>query len=405
MARKKGEDRGIVEKPKGSGKWWVRLFVNGREKWFRCNNKTQARETYGKKKAEIREGKYFPEKFNQPKDITLRAWIRRYLEGCTNRGIANERHYGRFWCLLLGKRVLTQITTEDCRRFQAKMKARGTLKPATINRRFAFLRHLLMLAVKDGMLNRNPVSGLKFFPEPKRTRYLSEEELHHLQGVMKPEDLRLVLFAIETGLRRGEQFKLKWSQVSLETSILTIPLPKGGKTRHVPLSDRAKDILRSLDSLLCSPWVFPSPHEPLKHRSPNCFIAKVFKPALNRAGITHVRWHDLRHTAASRRVMAGVDIYAVKEILGHQDIQTTMRYAHLSPGYLQEAINRGSWTGTGSKTGSEELAKLSALDGGFSNPLKDLRKKVAGGPGIEPGFTDPKSVVLPLDDPPNRLSP
>ncbi|MCA9470395.1 MAG: hypothetical protein KC643_33785, partial [Nitrospira sp.] len=65
MARKDGKDRGIVEKPKGSGKWWVRLFVNGRERWFRAENKTQARLLYGRLKADQREEKFFPDQFKK----------------------------------------------------------------------------------------------------------------------------------------------------------------------------------------------------------------------------------------------------------------------------------------------------------------------------------------------------
>ena len=400
MARKGGRDRGILYK---DGKWWCRLFINGREKWYRADNKTQAKALYGRLKGDIREEKYFPEKFDKHKDITLRSCINQYLEGSTNRGIANERHYGRFWRLLMGKRFLTQITTEDCRRVQKRLLEKERLKPATINRRFAFLRHVLMLAVKDGKLNRNPVSGLKFFSEPIRTRYLSDKELQSLEKMMKPEDWVLVAFAIETGLRRGEQFTLKWSQVSFETSNLTIPLPKGGKTRHVPLSDKAKSILGGMDSFLKSSWVFPSPDDHLKHRSPVCFIARSFKPALRKAGITDVRWHDLRHTAASRRVMAGVDLYAVKHILGHEDIQTTMRYAHLSPDYLKEAVNRGSLSETGSKTGSDRLGNYPVLDESSSNVLKNIKKNLAGGLGFEPRFSDPKSDVLPLDDPPTGI--
>ncbi len=197
-----------------------------------------------------------------------------------------------------------------------------------------------MIAVKDGLIPRNPITGLKFFPEAKRTRYYSDFELTRLQAHMEKDHWALVAFAVETGLRRGDQFSLKWSQVSMETSTVVIPISKGGKTLHIPLSEGAKDLLRSLDSFLTSPYVFPSPGNPLKARSPICFIAKVFKPALKNAGIVDGRWHDLRHTAASRRVMAGVDLYAVKEILGHRDISTTVRYAHLSPGFLQEAMNQ-----------------------------------------------------------------
>ncbi|MCS6320136.1 MAG: hypothetical protein H8K05_20675, partial [Nitrospira sp.] len=83
MARKAGKDRGLVEKPTGSGKWWVRLIINGREKWFRATNKSQAKALYGRLKAEAREETYFPEKYKKTKQVTLRAWIARHLEGCS----------------------------------------------------------------------------------------------------------------------------------------------------------------------------------------------------------------------------------------------------------------------------------------------------------------------------------
>jgi len=86
MARKGGKDRGLVEKPKGSGHWYVRLCAAGREKMYRCDSKSQAKALYGRLKADIREETYFPEKFAVKHDITLAAWIRRCLEGSTNRG-------------------------------------------------------------------------------------------------------------------------------------------------------------------------------------------------------------------------------------------------------------------------------------------------------------------------------
>ena len=357
MARKGGTDRGVTQR-KGRKGWRVRIYQNGRERWHKCDTKSQAKTLYSRLKAEIREGKYFPEKFAARKDITVRAWIKRYLEGCTNRGIENERRYGRRWSLLLGKRLLSQITTEDLRRIQAKFRAkrrprhrdRQQWSDATINRHFAFLRHVFMLAMKDGKLVRNPASGIKFFPEQKRNRFLVEEELTRLRKIMPPSNWKLVAFAIETGLRREEQFRLRWDQVDLENGILTVPLSKGGKTRHVPLSDGAIAILRSLGSFLGSPWVFPSPKNPLRHWNPQSFVIHVFVPALRTCGIKGACWHTLRHTAASRRVMSGVDLVSVKEILGHRDIQTTLRYAHLAPEHLREAVNRGSLIGTVTRT-------------------------------------------------------
>lgn len=123
MARKDGKDRGILQR-KGREGWWVRLYENGRQRWFRCDTKSQAKALYGRLNADAREGKYFPEKYAPTKDITLRAWISRYLDGSTNRCIADERRYGRRWSLLLGKRLLPQIMVDDLRRIQAKMRAK-----------------------------------------------------------------------------------------------------------------------------------------------------------------------------------------------------------------------------------------------------------------------------------------
>lgn len=399
MARKGGVDRGVTQR-KGRKGWWVRLYVNGRERWFRCDTKSQAKALYGRLRADIREGRFFPDKYAPKTEITLQAWIKRCHEGSTNRGIGNELRYGRRWSLMLGKRLLTDLTLEELMRIQAKMRAklkyrrkrdpknapaRRQWADATINRHFAFLRHVLMLAVKDGKLTRNPLTGFKFLPEARRTRFLTDEELTRLHQLMKPEDWTLVAFAIETGLRREEQFNLRWDQVDLENAVLTLPLPKGGKTRHVPLSEGAKAVLRALDSFLASPWVFPGIRKPDHPMDSRAFLRRSFEPALRQTGIQGACWHTLRHTAASRRIMAGVDLVSVKEILGHRDIQTTLRYSHLAPGHLQEAVNRGSLSGTVTKTGTEESA-----ENGEGSEVIDF---VARPTGLEP--VTPRSVVRP----------
>jgi len=357
MARKKGFERGIVEKPAGSKKWWVRWFPNGRERWLRADNKTQARVLYARLKADLREEKYFPEKFHKPKALTLRTAIARHLDGSTNRNLQGEKNYGRYWTSLWGKRLITDITTEDCRHTQARLKAKGQWKPTTINHYFGFLRHVLMMAVKDGKLTRNPVSGVKFFPEANRVRFFSDDELRHLHGLIDPDSWKVVAFGLETGLRRSEQFQLRWEHISFESRTLTIPLPKGGRTRHVPLSQEALLILRSLDSFLASPWVFPGIKSHLQPMDSRAFLRRAFEPALRKAGIQDASWHTLRHTTASRLVMAGVPLPTVKEVLGHRNIQTTLRYAHLAPSHIQAAMEKGSLAnlglGTGSKTGSD----------------------------------------------------
>ena len=351
MARKGGQDRGVTRRKDRDG-WWVRIYNGGRQQWFKCDTKSQAKALYGRVRAEIREGKFFPDKFAPHKSLTLGTWINRCLESSTNRGVINERRYGRRWIGYLGRRILNQITVEDLKRIQAKMRAKLKKKvqqpdqrqwsDATINRHFGYLRRVFNLAIKDALLDRNPMAGVKFLPEAATTRFLTEDELIRLREVMSPAQWQLVAFAIETGLRREEQFLLQWKHVDLENSVLTIPLPKGGRTRHIPMSEGAKAILRTRRSGDDSMWIFPSLTTkglPLDSRN---FMRRVYEPALRKAGIQGACWHTLRHTAASRRIMAGVDLVTVKLFLGHRNIETTMRYSHLSPTHLRQAINKGS---------------------------------------------------------------
>ncbi len=90
--------------------------------------------------------------------------------------------------------------------------------------------------MKDGYLDRNPVAGVKFFPEAVKTRFLAEEEIIlKLRQLMKPRDWEMAAFAIETGLRRSEQFGLRWAQIDLENRVLALPMPKGSRSRYVPI--------------------------------------------------------------------------------------------------------------------------------------------------------------------------
>ena len=230
MSRRHGKDRGLVFK---NGLWWVRLYVNGREKWYRADSKTQAKTLYGRLKADVREGRYFPEKYDASKALTLRAWITRYLEGVTSRGLRNMHQYSRFWKKLLGRKLLVEISADELRHIQAKMKAKANRGPHTINRYFAALRHILNLAIAESYLVTNPVKGVRFFPEPTgRLKFLTEAEIARLREYLSPQHWAVVAFSLETGLRLSEQFHARWDCLNTEQGILTIPLSKSGKTRH-----------------------------------------------------------------------------------------------------------------------------------------------------------------------------
>jgi integrase len=134
----------------------------------------------------------------------------------------------------------------------------------------------------------------------------------------------------------------------------------------------------------CQVRLLESPRKTVsKPMDSRAFLRRAFEPGLRQAGITGASWHSLRHTAASRRIMPGVDLVSVKEILGHRDIQTTLRYAHLAPGHLREAVNRGSLAGTVPKTVTTEKRAVGEGTVAIDNMVRPA--------GIEPAT--PRSVV------------
>src|SRR5262249_36318686 len=158
--------------------------------------------------------------------------------------------------------------------------------------------------LRDGLTIENPVRAIKLFREQHRVRFLTEDEETRLRKAMDPTAWQLVEFAMHTGLRQGEQFGLRWSDVDLANGVVTIPISKGGRTRHVFLNRTALAILQALPSRLKSPYVFAcATGETPIH--PKNFLNRYFLPAVKNAGIVDFRWHDLRHTFASRLTMAG----------------------------------------------------------------------------------------------------
>lgn len=142
--------------------------------------------------------------------------------------------------------------------------------------------------------------------------------------------LRLLLL---TGLRRNEVVKARWEQVDLEAGLLHLPKTKTG-ARYAVLNSAAKELVASLPSRGLEPWLFPGakPGRPLENPT------KVMARVLQRAGLDHMRIHDLRHTFAATCVNSGASLYEVQALLGHSSPAMTQRYAHLA----SETVRRAS---------------------------------------------------------------
>jgi site-specific recombinase XerD len=142
--------------------------------------------------------------------------------------------------------------------------------------------------------------------------------------------------ALNTGLRLSEMYGLTWENVSMSRRVLTIPRSKNGETRHVPLNTTAVSVLLELLKRGDGTGRVIRNAEGLPLSDPRHW----FEPSLRAAKIRNFSWHCLRHTFASRLVMAGVDLRTVQELLGHKSIAMTVRYSHLAPAHTLAAVER-----------------------------------------------------------------
>ena len=215
----------------------------------------------------------------------------------------------------------------------------GGLAPATCNRILAVFKTICSLAVMRGLLptGQSPCAGVSPFKIPaQRERYLSRDEAQRLMRALEksghPEAFALRLLLL-TGARKSEILKARWEHVRLDLRLLVVPLSKSGKPRHIPLSDEAIAVIRSIPRQQGLPWLFPG-HAPGKPLSDLYLFWNKIRREL---GLADVRIHDLRHTFASFLVNAGHSLYEVQKLLGHGDPRTTLRYAHLGQASLVAA--------------------------------------------------------------------
>ncbi|MBN1293471.1 MAG: site-specific integrase [Candidatus Latescibacteria bacterium] len=174
---------------------------------------------------------------------------------------------------------------------------------------------------------------------PPVERYLTKEEAERLLTVSPPYLKEIIIFALGTGVRKSEMFNLMWDDVVINEvfkyGAITV-MGKGNKRRTIRMNKTVYNLLNKKMKEKDSIYVFPS----MKTYKNLTHVKRSFATALKKAGIENFRFHDLRHTAASWMVQSGVDLYSVQKILGHSSIRSTQRYAHLSPGYLENEISK-----------------------------------------------------------------
>jgi len=218
-------------------------------------------------------------------------------------------------------------------------KARGGAGTAT--RAVRVLSSVFAYAEDHELVDKNPCRGVRLQPSRKCERYLKKEEAKLLGEVLNawdeanksPTGVAVVRMLVLTGARRREITDLKWSEVDFDQGFLRLEQSKTGKSIR-PLSQAALDFLRAWPRL-SSIWVFPS----ATLQSPYQGIEKVWREVRRDAGLDDVRLHDLRHSFASFGISAGLSLPVIGALLGHKDVSTTQRYAHLANDSARQAAN------------------------------------------------------------------
>lgn len=282
---------------------------------------------------EITFDEFSPEYLDHVRAVRMKSSHRRVASMVRNL----SRHFGG---MILSKITAGEVQRWIDKRSQDQKKNGQAIRPATVLAEFVTLSALFREARKRGCVTHDPCRGLSL-PKVnnKIVRCLSDHEEKRLIPACADPIRPIVRTALLTGLRKEELLSLVWGDVDFENEILTVQHGKGDKKRHIPMVPELVGLLRGLPRHVsggkASPYVFNNPETGTRWVD----IRKPWDAALRAAGIKGFRFHDTRHTFASRLVQRGVPLKAVQELLGHADIKTTMRYAHLAPSDLREAVS------------------------------------------------------------------
>lgn len=258
-------------------------------------------------------------------------------------GKATQQRIASAWQSLIDT-DMASLTPQQLMDFRAKRIIAG-VQASTLNRDRAALITLLNHAVEEGLIPGNPVAAFKRLKvdQDERVRYLSPSERQRFMSTLEGQPgyfQVMVRLALLSGMRRGELLQLTWPNVDLRRKQITVNAhtAKAAKTRFIPLPPPAVELLREWKAEQTvtdmDRHVFLNPDT----RQPFMGVKRRWNALREAAQVQDFRFHDCRHDYASRLVEAGVDLYRVKELLGHASIEQTQRYAHLSDEAIRAAV-------------------------------------------------------------------
>lgn len=335
------------------GKWYIDFTFNKKRiRQFGGYTKEQARIKLLKLKIEKQNEKLGFKKPDSRTDAPFEQFTKEFIELYSKQNKkswkSDESSLKNLRPFFKGK-MLSQIKPELVERYKAKRKSeiierqeqqikdrkREVISLATVNRELAFLKTMLNKAVEWDRLEVSPLKNVKKFKEPEfKNGVLTREKAKSLIEVAENHLKPILIIALNTGMRKNEILSLKWKNTILSKRYIHIEDSKSGKSRDIPLNSLVIEALAVIPQ--DSEYVFYN----LKTKRPIRDVKTAFKTACKNAGIDYLRFHDLRHTAATRMVEVGTDLVTVSKILGHSSIQMTMRYAHPTPENMRRATEK-----------------------------------------------------------------
>lgn len=355
VAKKKWRriERGLYElppdkdkKPRYAAEW----VFQGRKIRRRFSTLTKARKVLDAVRGQIVEDRYIDRR--KETKTTLQEAISRFIEwGKSNISKSTQGHDALFasrWEAsphFRGK-TLDEIRPTHVESHKLAEKASHGIRQADYS--LARLRRFFNLCIAWELCEHNPVSGgkIKFFnPKGRRDRYVTPEEETVILDHADPRVRPAITFSLHTGLRQNELIALTWNDLDSKVGQfgaikVTGAVAKDREDRHIPLTETARKVLNSIprgikgDSRIFS--FLGTGRANLNRLWFQALMASKVNEGASKA--QRITWHTLRHTYASRLVMEGVDLATVRELMGHSNVITTMRYAHLARHHVEESV-------------------------------------------------------------------
>lgn len=320
--------------------WWLD-FRHGGERVRRYGGRTkkEAMEALDAVLTDLRRGQFgFLRKVRSP---AFNAFADEYLATPavkSKRSRRRDRLIMKHAKAFFGSKPLSEIHPFDIERYKAWREGQNTAHGhapthSTVDRELCTVRRMFNLAIEWGRTRANPVSGRQFYKENRERQYvLDQDEEQKLLAAAAPHIVPMIKLALGTAMRKSEILNLRWGQIDFQRCVIRLGAEdsKNKKPDAVALNREMMEMIKGLPRE--GPYVFGG-------AAPFQDIKTAWRTALEKAGLPEViRFHDMRHTAATRLVSRGADPATVMAILRHSSLKMVMRYVHPSEKAKREAV-------------------------------------------------------------------